>query len=123
MSSNFVTAGSGWAVRSSGSPTATPMRFKPKSNASMVRAARSGMSRCVLQPGEVHAEQLERRRQALLGRRVENDAVARFHRKPGVLRQLVLELPRRPAGVAQRHQDLLGPLAAPDRLEDVLGGG
>src|SRR5688500_14582761 len=93
---------SGCAVPSSGSPTATPMRLRPKSKARTVVAARSGMSRFVLQPPEVDAEKLHRRRQPLLGRRLEDDAVGRLHREPGVLRELVLELPGRPAGVAQR---------------------
>src|SRR5690606_4872428 len=37
--------------------------------------------------------------------------------------KLVLELPGRPAGIAEGHQDLLRPLASADRLEDVLGRG
>src|SRR5262245_47143725 len=99
------------------------MRFSPKSKARTVRARPSGMSRFILQPREIEAEEFHRRRQPLLGRRVEEDGVARLHREPGVLRQLVLELARRPAGVAQRDQKLLRPLAAADRLEDVLRGG
>src|SRR5688572_671486 len=84
-------AGNGCALRSSGSPTATPIRLRPKSKARMVRARGSGMSRFVLQPREIQAEEFHRRRQALFSRRFEDDAVARFHREPGILRQLVLE--------------------------------
>ena len=40
--------------------------------------------------------------------------------EPGVLRDLLLELSRRPAGVAQRHEHVLRALAARDRLEHVL---
>src|SRR5258708_37802478 len=115
------TAGSGCVVPSSASPTATPIRLRPKSKARMV--PRSGMSRFVLQLRKVDAEELHRRRQALFGGRVENDAVARLDREPGVLRQLVLELSRRPSAAAQRHQEPCRALAAPHRLEDVLGGG
>src|SRR5438874_274113 len=125
------TAGRGCAVRSSGSPTATPMRFKPKSKASTVReelarakrSARSGMSRFVLQPRVVEAEKLHRSRQPLFGRRVEDDRVARLDRQPRVLRQLVLELSGRPAGIAEGDEHALGAFAAPDRFEDVLRGG
>src|SRR5713226_445643 len=123
ISAKPATAGSGCAMASSGSPTATPMRFKPKSKARTVRAARSGMSRFVLQPRVIEAEELHRRRQPLLGGRVEDDAVARLDGEPGILRQLVLELPAGPSGVAQGDQHLLRTLAAPDRLEDVLRGG
>src|ERR1044072_6183118 len=106
-SSKRVTAPSGWAVRSSGSPTAIPMRFRPKSKARTVRPRRSGMSRFILQPREVEAEELHRRRQPRLGRRVEENAVARLDREPGVLRQLVLQLARRPARVAPPAEKLL----------------
>src|SRR5207245_10272473 len=123
ISANPAIAGSGGAVASSGSPTATPMRFRPKSKARTVRAARSGMSRFVLQPRVVEAEELHRRRQAFFGRRVEDDGVACFHGGPRVLRQLVLELAGRPAGVAEGHQHALGTFAAAYRLEDVLGRG
>src|SRR6476661_8656982 len=99
------------------------MRLRPKSKAKTVRAwdraARpwSGMSCRVLQARIVEAEELHRRRQALLRRRLEEDAVARFHRQPGVLRELVLELPRRPAGVAQGDQHPARAFAAADRLK------
>src|SRR6185369_9584367 len=122
-SSKRVTAPSGWAVRSSGSPTAIPIRFRPKSKARTVRPRRSGMSRFILQPREVEAEELHRRRQPLLGRSVEQDAVARLDREPGVLRQLVLELARGPARVAERDEQLLRALAAAHRFEYVLRGG
>src|SRR5712672_244688 len=122
-------AGRGCAVPSSGSPTATPMRFRPKSKARTVctacpavRAPRSGMSRFVLQRREVEAEELHRRRQAFLGGRFEDDRVVRFDGEPGVLRDLVLQLTGGPPGVAQRDQHPLRALAASDRLENVLGG-
>src|SRR4051812_22855598 len=113
-------AGSGCAVPSSGSPTATPMRLRPKSKARTVRAERSGMSCFVLETCVVDAEQLHRLWQALFGRGVEKDGVLRLNREPGVLRKLLLELAGRPAGIAQRHQHALRAIAAPDRLEDVL---
>src|SRR4051812_24012781 len=111
--------GSGCAVPSSGSPTATPIRFRPKSKARTVRAP-SGMSCFVLQPGVIHAEQLHRLRQPFFGRNVEEDRVLRFDRQPCVLRQLLLDLAGRPAGIAQRDEHALRAFAAPDGLEDVL---
>src|SRR4051812_46131292 len=116
-------AASGCAVPSSGSPTATPIRFKPKSKARTVRARPSGMSCRVLQPRVVEAEQFHRLRQALLGRNVEEDRVFRLDGEPGVLRKLLLELSRRPAGVAERHQHALGTFAAADGFQDVLRRG
>src|SRR2546421_7802056 len=116
-------AGSGCAVPSSGSPTATPMRFNPKSKARTVRPRASGMSCFVLQPREIEAEELHRLGQALFGRNVEEDRVLRFDRQPRVLRELLLELPRRPAGIAERHQHARGTFAAADRFEDVFRGG
>src|SRR5512135_82327 len=134
---------SGCAVRSRASPTATPVRRSPKSNARTVESLseaemrdwggrvapawpdmrRSGMTRFVLQAGKIDAQQLHRRRQPLLDRRIEDDRVLGLDREPRVLRQLVLELARRPAGVAERHQDLGRAFAAADGLENVLGGG
>src|SRR2546421_5007213 len=116
-------AGSGCAVPSSGSPTATPMRLRPKSKARTVREARSGMSRFVLEPREVDAKELHRLVEALLCRDVEQDRVLGFHREPGVLRQLLLELAGGPAGIAERHQHALRAFAATDRFEDVFRGG
>src|SRR5258708_11689418 len=114
--------GSGCAVPSSGSPTATPMRFRPKSKAKTVRAARSGMSCLILQARLVDAEQLHRLRQALFGRGVEEDRVLRLDREPGVLRQLLLELAGRPAGIPERPQHGLRDFARADRLANVLRG-
>src|SRR4051812_39374108 len=111
---------SGCAVPSSGSPTATPIRFTPKSKARTVRARPSGMSRRVLQPRVIEAEQLHCPGQALFGRNVEEDGVFRFDGQPGVLRQLLLELSRRPAGIAERNQHALGAFAASDGFEDIL---
>src|SRR5262245_49703017 len=105
------------------------MRLRPKSKARTVRAwvlaerACSGMSRRVLQTRVAEAEQLHRGGQPLFGRRFEDDAVARLDGEPGVLRQLVLELARRPAGVAERDEQPLRTLAAPDRFQDVLRRG
>src|SRR5437764_9438203 len=115
--------GSGCAVRSSGSPTATPMRLRPKSKARTVRAMRSGMSRFVLEPRVVEAEQLHRLSEPLVRRNVEEDRVLRFDGEPGVLRELLLELAGRPAGIAERHQYALRAFAAADRFENVLRGG
>src|SRR5688572_9165884 len=112
--------GRGCAVPSSGSPTATPIRFNPKSKA---RTVRSGMPCRVLQSREIEAEELHRAWQALLRRHVEEDRVARLDREPRVLRQLVLELARGPAGVPEGHQHARRPFAAADRLEDVLRRG
>src|SRR5712671_6230803 len=114
---------SGCAVPSSGSPTATPMRLRPKSKARTVRAARSGMSCFIVQARVVDAEQLHRLRKALFGRDVEQDRVLRLDREPGVLRQLLLELAGGPAGIAERYQHALRAFAAADRFENVLRGG
>src|SRR5947207_1341695 len=118
-----VIGGRGCAVRSSGSPTATPIRLRPKSRARTVREARSGMPGFVLQPREVEAQELHGGRQALVRWHVEEDGVARLDGEPGVLRELVLELPRRPAGVTERHEHARGAFAAADGFENVLRGG
>ena len=60
------------------------------------------MARAVGKPRVVDAEQFHRRGEALLGGKVEDDRVARLDRQPGVLRELVLQLARRPAGVTER---------------------
>src|SRR5689334_18226434 len=97
------------------------MRLSPKSKARTV--PRSGMPCRVLQLRVIEAEQLHRRWQPLFGRRVEDDRVARLDGEPGVLRELVLKLSRRPAGVAQGDEQAPRAFAAPHGLEDVLGRG
>src|SRR5262245_33693609 len=86
----------GCAVPTSASPTATPMRCKPKSNARTVpaglRRACSGMSRLVGEPRVVQPEQLHRRGQALVGRKVEQDRVLRLDGQRRVLLARVLDL-------------------------------
>src|SRR5258708_22021582 len=110
--------GSGCAVPLSRSPTATPMRFRPKSKARTVRAARSGMSCFILQARLVDAQQLHRLAKALFGPDVEEDRVLRLDRYPRVLLQLLPELARRPAGIAERHPHARRAVAAADRLDD-----
>src|SRR3954452_21237628 len=46
-----------------------------------------------------------------------------FAIEPAVLGDLVLELPRRPAGVAERQHRATRPLALRDRLQDIERGG
>src|SRR5260221_2959585 len=110
---------SGCAVPSSGSPTATPMRLRPKSKARTVRAARSGMSCFIVQARVGDAEQLHRLCKALFCRDVEQDRVLRLDREPGVLRQLLLELAGRPAAKAERDQHALLAFPTRDRIEHV----
>src|SRR5690606_24098702 len=110
---------SGCATPSAVSPTATPMWRRPKSKASTVPCTdematdeagrRTVMPACSCMAGLVgeagvgHAEQLHGRRQAFLGRQVEDDLFVGRHGEPGVLLDLVLELPGRPARIAQCH--------------------
>jgi hypothetical protein len=56
-------------------PMATPMRLSAEIEGE--HGARLRHARDFGQLGEIHAEQLHRRRQAFLGRRVENDVGAR----------------------------------------------
>ena len=50
------------------------------------------------------AEQSHRRFVLAFVRQVENHAVLRRHREPGILRQFLFQLPGLPAGIAQREQ-------------------
>ena len=91
-------------------PTATPIRRVPKSNASTVAsgdALRGHASRVpdVLgQAREVDAEQSHRGGQPPLGGRSNSTSGSACDREPRVLRELLLELARRPAGVAERDE-------------------
>ena len=57
------------------------------------------------QPRRIDAEQGERRREALLGGHVEDEVGLRRNGQPGVAPDLVLELPRAPARVAERDEE------------------
>src|SRR5439155_428912 len=79
---------------------------------------------CLLgQSGEVDAEQLHRRGQPFLRRRIENDPILGLDREPGVLLDFVLELSRRPARVAERDEELVRASALTHRFQNILGGG
>src|SRR5690554_8230711 len=54
---------------------------------------------------------------------LEDDPVVGGDVDPGVVRHLLLELPRSPARITQGDQRMARPLAARDRLEDVARGG
>src|SRR5690606_24368492 len=100
-------------------PAATPMRRVPKSNDRQRAGGASGMAGVGGQRGEVDADLRRGQRPALLDRRVEDDARIGRRAQPGVLLQFVLELSRRPAGVAEQHQAASRAGALGDRLEDV----
>src|SRR5690606_29988537 len=72
------------------------------------------------QERRIDAEEPERRLEALVDRRLEDDVGTGRHGEPRVARDLFLELARPPAGVAERHQHPLRPAAAGDGLEHVL---
>jgi hypothetical protein len=69
--------------------------------------------------GEVDAEQLHGRGEALFRRQVEDDGEIGRHGEPGVLGQLVLELAGGPAGVAEGDQHLAGLALVGEGLEHV----
>src|SRR5690606_8400299 len=88
------------ARRVSNSPTATPMRARPKSNPSTVpRAGALGMTGGLGQVGEVDPQQLHGCCEAFFGGQVEDDAEIGRRGQPGVFGQLLFELARVPAGV------------------------
>src|SRR5262249_9365343 len=107
---------SGCAVRSIVLPTATPILRVPKSKASTVwcRAPvlpssvpfafkTSGVSDVFGKPRKIDAQEPHRRGQPRLGGHLEHHLRARGDDEPGVLRDLLLKLSGRPAGVAQRY--------------------
>src|SRR5690606_34329721 len=55
--------------------------------------------------------------------RIEQQVEAGRTGEPAVLGDLVLELPRAPAGITQRHQRMARPVAGGDGAQDVDGGG
>src|SRR3990167_3343051 len=99
---------SGCAVAEKELPTATPMRFVPKSNTSKVpcigaATLPSGMPRILRQRGIIHAQQRHCGSEALFRRQLEHDVLGGWHAEPGILRQLVFQLALCPAGIAQGH--------------------
>ena len=108
-------------------PTATPMRRAPTSKASKVMVAEGAAS--TRRARQCRTTSRHRRRsiaaaacQRIFQRRVEKDRLVGRHGQPGVLRQLFLQLARRPAGVAQRDQEMRRAVAAGQLLEDVARG-
>ena len=119
---------SGRALRVIVVPTATPMRRVPKSNASTVARGRWSRARHACPTSSDRREKSMPSRRIAAGSRcsagsVEHDVGVGLDREPRVLRELLLELAGRPAGVAERHEDVAGAVAAPDRLEHVLRRG
>ena len=64
---------------------------------------------------QIDPEQLQRRGQFFLVREFEKDARIGRHGQPGVLRQLLLQLARAPAGIAQGNQHAVRAVALADR--------
>src|SRR5882757_7673987 len=132
---------SGRASRVSVLPMATPMRRSPKSkasnsagviNGSAMKVKRSdgrpgpcgsGMTGLPRQARWFDTQQVQRRGEALLGRRLENDRGIGIDGEPRVRADLLLELAGTPARIAERHQHLLRSAAARDRFEHIFGGG
>src|SRR5581483_10286499 len=113
------------AARVSVLPTATPTRRTPKSNASTVasgspRTRASPVADGIGKPRDVDAEQAHRGRKPPLRRQPEHHVGIGLDGEPRVLRELVLELARRPPGVTERHEHVLRSLAARGGFEDVL---
>src|SRR4051794_27903611 len=96
----------GWAVRVSVSPLAIPMRLSPKSTERMTCGRPSGMTRERGELAGFHAEQPERCQPTLLVGQVEDHALVRGHREPGVVEHLFFELAGFPARVAKRDERL-----------------
>src|SRR4029079_15148626 len=116
-------AGRGPAVRVTVSPVASPMRFIPKSKARIVWITPSGMAGDAADDVLVDAEEAPRGAPALLVGQLEHDAGIYRHLHPGILLDLVLELARLPAGVAERDERILPALAARHGGEHIARGG
>src|SRR3954468_2690419 len=100
----------GRAVRVSVSPLAIPILRSPKSSARTVvirdSDPRSGMTR---ERGELpgfHAEQPQGGEPTLFIGQVEDHALIRWHRQPGVVEHLAFELAGFPARVAEGNESL-----------------
>src|SRR4051812_13020944 len=121
--SSAATVASGCAIRTSRSPTATPIRFSPKSNASTVVLKGSGVSCGVRELRVIDAEEAHCGGGPRVGGKIEDHFGLGVDGEPRVLRELMLELPRRPAGVAERDEYLPRSFVAPDGFEDVFRRG
>src|SRR5690242_16840130 len=81
----------------------------------------SGVARLAGHQVEVDAEDAGGRSQALLSRHLEEDVAAHLHGEPGVVEELLLKLPRLPAGAAQADQEVLRARTGRQRMEHVHG--
>src|SRR5690348_9263236 len=100
----------GRAARVSVSPAATPILLSPKSSARTVEIIDpelgSGMTGERGELAGFHAEQPERGEPALLVGQVEDHALIRGHRQPGVVEHFLFELPGFPSGITERDEGL-----------------
>src|SRR5687768_12090818 len=98
----------GCALRVRVSPLAIPILLSPKSSATM-SAGRSGMTGERGELSGLHAEQPQRCEPTLLVGKVEDHALGRGHRQPGVVEHFPLELAGFPTGVSEGDEGLLRP--------------
>ena len=83
------------------------------------RRWQSGVSRLAGDQVHIDTQQGRRRVEAAFHRGGEDDVAVAGEGQPAVLGQLLLQLPRRPAGVAEGDQVFLRPLVSRDGAKDV----
>ena len=113
---------SGWACSSKISPTATPMRFSPKSKANIVPSV-GGQFQLIGIVGKTDTECAHGRGQTLFERQTKEDVRLGGYGQPGILPELIFQLSGRPAGVAECDQYFARITFAADRLQDVARTG
>src|SRR5690606_18359868 len=104
---------------------ATPIFFRPKSNASRVSSALgSSMAGVARQHDGVIDTQLRQGGLVALFRiEIEKNVVAGVHVQPGILSQFVFQLACTPPGITQGDEHVLRPLANRNILQDIARGG
>src|SRR5690554_172030 len=98
------------------------MRRVPKSKARMRRLPVSGMTNRIAELVKINAHQVKRSLIPALNGSPEQDVRLSRAAEPGVTAQLLLKLAFAPAGVAKRHQELLGALILPDGFKHIPRG-
>src|SRR3954471_21001131 len=81
----------------------------------------SGVSRFVGQHARIDADLAQRARIFFLDGAAEHEVRVGRAVQPAIVLDLALELPRSPAGIAQRQDGVAGTRALGDRLQDIDG--
>src|SRR5690242_18696867 len=91
--------------------------------AGSVRDARSGVPGGVRQQQRIDMKLRERAPPLRVMVRIKQQRLVRWARQPGVRLNLLIQLPRAPAGIAECENAFPGAAALGDDLEDVQAGG